>query len=97
MPEMSEMMKKEMMKEMMKKMNEYGSMNAMKEAVSPAQQAAIAISKKEKEKKEMKDMEDMEEKHVPGHDGPKPEMSVPEMYAQEMSKMNAMKRQEQLK
>ena len=91
MPEMSdmpEMMKKEMMKEMMKKMNEYGSMNAMKEgltagqkklppalqkaiaakqdkkeAVSPAQQAAIAISKKEKEKKE-----DLEEKHMPGHD-----------------------------
>jgi len=63
MPEMSEMMKKEMMK----KMDEYGSMNAMKEAVSPAQQAAIAISKKEKEKKEMKDMDDMEEKHVPGH------------------------------
>ena len=48
MPEMSEMMKKEMMKQM----DEYGSMNAMKEAVSPAQQAAIAISKKEKEKKE---------------------------------------------
>ena len=37
MPEMSdmpEMMKKEMMKEMMKKMNEYGSMNAMKEELS---------------------------------------------------------------
>ena len=34
-----------------------------KEAVSPAQQAAIAISKKEKEKKE-----DLEEKHMPGHD-----------------------------
>jgi hypothetical protein len=96
MPEMSEMM----MKEMMKKMDEYGSMNAMKEAVSPAQQAAIAISKKEKEKKEMKDMDDMEEKHVPGHnekhvpghDDDKPEMSVPEMYAQEISKMNAMKK-----
>ena len=81
MPEMSdmpEMMKKEMMKEMMKKMNEYGSMNAMKEgltagqkklppalqkaiaakqdkkeAVSPAQQAAIAISKKRKRKKKI--------------------------------------------
>jgi len=61
MSEMSETMKKEMMKEMSKKMNEYGSMNAMKEAVSPAQQAAIAISKKEKEKKEMKDAEEMEE------------------------------------
>jgi len=56
MAEMSEMMKSEMMKEMMKKMDEYGSMNAMKEAVSPAQQAAIAISKKEKE-----------EKHTPSH------------------------------
>jgi len=69
-PSKVEMMKKEMMtamkemgdmpemmkKEMMKKMQEYGSMNAMKEAVSPAQQAAIAISKKEKE-----------EKHTPSH------------------------------
>jgi len=84
MAEMSEMMKSEMMKEMMKKMDEYGSMNAMKEeltagqkklppalqkaiaakdkkeTVSPAQQAAIAISKKEKK-------EELEEKHVPGH------------------------------
>jgi len=67
MSEMSETMKKVLLKGMSKKMNEYGSMNAMKEAVSPAQQAAIAISKKEKEKKEMKDMDDMEEKHVPGH------------------------------
>ena len=57
MSEMSEMMKKEMMKEMSKKMNEYGSMNivAMKEAVSSAQQAAIAISKKEKGMKETHD------------------------------------------
>ena len=63
MPEMSdmpEMMKKEMMKEMMKKMNEYGSMNAMKEELTagqkklpPALQKAIA--KKNKEKKERVD------------------------------------------
>ena len=60
MAEMSEMMKKEMMKEMMKKMNEYGSMNAMKEELTagqkklpPALQKAIA--KKNKEKKERVD------------------------------------------
>ena len=63
MPEMSdmpEMMKKEMMKEMMKKMNEYGSMNAMKEELTagqkklpPALQKAIA--KKNKDKKERVD------------------------------------------
>ena len=63
MPEMSdmtEMMKKEMMKEMMKKMDEYGSMNAMKEELTagqkklpPALQKAIA--KKNKEKKERVD------------------------------------------
>jgi hypothetical protein len=97
-PSKVEMMKKEMMtamkemgdmpemmkKEMMKKMDEYGSMNAMKEAVSPAQQAAIAISKKEKE-----------EKHTPSHK----EMAInamadnamkKEMAKKEM-KMNAMK------
>jgi hypothetical protein len=111
---MSEMMKKEMMKEMSKKMNEYGSMNAMKEgislggkpitpsnrvvkktkplmqAVSPAQQAAIAISKKEKEKKEMKD-EELEEKHVPGHND-STEMSVGEIYAQAITQMNLMRK-----
>ena len=53
MPEMSEMMKKEMMK----KMNEYGSMNAMKEGLTPAQKKLPAglqqaILKKNKEKKE---------------------------------------------
>ena len=60
MAEMSEMMKKEMMKEMMKKMDEYGSMNAMKEELTagqkklpPALQKAIA--KKNKEKKERVD------------------------------------------
>jgi len=98
-PSKVEMMKKEMMtamkemgdmpemmkKEMMKKMQEYGSMNAMKEAVSPAQQAAIAISKKEKE-----------EKHTPSHK----ETAVnamamnamkKETAKKEMMKMNAMK------
>jgi len=98
-PSKVEMMKKEMMtamkemgdmpemmkKEMMKKMDEYGSMNAMKEAVSPAQQAAIAISKKEKE-----------EKHTPSHK----ETAVnamamnamkKETAKKEMMKMNAMK------
>ena len=59
MPEMSEMpetMKKEMMKEMSKKMNEYGSMNAMKEELTagqkklpPALQKAIAAKGKKKE------------------------------------------------
>jgi len=87
MPEMSEMMKKEMMKQM----DEYGSMNAMKETVSPAQQAAIAISKKEKEKKEMKDAEELEEKHVPGHND-STEMSVGEIYAQAITQMNAMRK-----
>ena len=47
MPEMSEMMKKEMMK----KMDEYGSMNAMKEAVSPAQKLQSLSLKKRKSKK----------------------------------------------
>ena len=61
MPEMSEMMKKEMMKQM----NEYGSMNAMKE--------------------------DLEEKHVPGHNDT-PEMTVGEIYAQAITKMNAMRK-----
>ena len=61
MPEMSEMMKKEMMKQM----DEYGSMNAMKE--------------------------DLEEKHVPGHNDT-PEMSVGEIYAQAITKMNAMRK-----
>jgi len=111
-PSKVEMMKKEMMtamkemgdmpemmkKEMMKKMQEYGSMNAMKEAVSPAQQAAIAISKKEKE-----------EKHTPSHketavnamamNAMKKEMAKKEMMKMAMKmpiqsmygKMNAMK------
>ena len=111
-PTKVEMMKKEMMtamkemgdmpemmkKEMMKKMDEYGSMNAMKEAVSPAQQAAIAISKKEKE-----------EKHTPSHketavnamamNAMKKEMAKKEMMKMAMKmpiqsmygKMNAMK------
>jgi len=111
-PSKVEMMKKEMMtamkemgdmpemmkKEMMKKMDEYGSMNAMKEAVSPAQQAAIAISKKEKE-----------EKHTPSHketavnamamNAMKKEMAKKEMMKMAMKmpiqsmygKMNAMK------
>jgi hypothetical protein len=61
MPEMSEMMKKEMMKEMMKKMDEYGSMNAMKEGFSSDAQrkAAFASGYKEKGKKkdEMKEGE----------------------------------------
>ena len=61
MPEMSEMMKKEMMKQM----DEYGSMNAMKE--------------------------DLEEKHVPGHNDT-PEMTVGEIYAQAITKMNAMRK-----
>jgi len=104
MAEMSEMMKSEMMKEMMKKMDEYGSMNAMKEeltagqkklppalqkaiaakdkkeTVSPAQQAAIAISKKEKK-------EELEEKHVPDHQ----ETAVNAMAMNAMKKETARK------
>ena len=62
MPEMSEMMKKEMMK----KMNEYGSMNAMKEELTPAQKKLPAglqkaIAAKGKKKEETKDAEEMEE------------------------------------
>jgi hypothetical protein len=62
MPEMSEMMKKEMMK----KMNEYGSMNAMKEELTPAQKKLPAglqkaIAAKCKKKEETKDAEEMEE------------------------------------
>jgi len=103
MPEMSdmpEMMKKEMMKEMMKemskKMNEYGSMNAMKEELTagqkklpPALQKAIAAKGKKKE--ETKDADELEEKHVPGHND-STEMSVGEIYAQAITKMNAMRK-----
>jgi len=68
MPEMSEMMKKEMMKEMMKKMDEYGSMNAMKEGFSSDAQrrAAFASGYKEKDKKK-DEMAKMNAKHKPGH------------------------------
>ena len=62
MPEMSEMMKKEMMKQM----DEYGSMNAMKEELTPAQKKLPAglqkaIAAKGKKKEETKDAEEMEE------------------------------------
>ena len=84
-----------MMKEMMKKMNEYGSMNAMKEELTagqkklpPALQKAIAAKGKKKE--EMKD-EELEEKHVPGHND-STEMSVGEIYAQAITQMNAMRK-----
>jgi hypothetical protein len=93
MPEMSEMMKKEMMK----KMNEYGSMNAMKEELTagqkklpPALQKAIA-AKQGKKKEETKDADELEEKHVPGHNDTT-EMSVGEIYAQAITKMNAMRK-----
>ena len=59
MAEMSEMMKNEMMKEMMKKMDEYGSMNAMKEGFSSDAQRKAAFAngykEKDKDKKEMKE------------------------------------------
>ena len=44
------MMKKEMMKEMMKKMDEYGSMNAMKEGFSSDAQRKAAFASGYKEK-----------------------------------------------
>ena len=63
MSDMPEMMKKEMMKEMMKKMNEYGSMNAMKEELTagqkklpPALQKAIAKKNKEKKERVVREM-----------------------------------------
>ena len=89
-------MKKEMMKEMSKKMNEYGSMNAMKEELTagqkklpPALQKAIAAKGKKKE--ETKDADELEEKHVPGHND-STEMSVGEIYAQAITQMNAMRK-----
>ena len=92
MPEMSEMMKKEMMKQM----DEYGSMNAMKEELTPAQKKLPAglqkaIAAKGKKKEEMKDAEELEEKHVPGHND-STEMSVGEIYAQAITQMNAMRK-----
>ena len=81
---------------MSKKMNEYGSMNAMKEELTagqkklpPALQKAIAAKGKKKE--ETKDADELEEKHVPGHND-STEMSVGEIYAQAITQMNAMRK-----
>jgi hypothetical protein len=60
MPEMSEMMKKEMMK----KMNEYGSMNAMKEELTPAQKKLPAGLQKAIAAKQGKKKEELEETMV---------------------------------
>jgi hypothetical protein len=84
-PKKMEMMKKEMMKEMgsmpemMKKEMMKKMEMAMDEAVSPAQQAAIAISKKEKGEEPKKEM--MKKK----------EENVEEMASMNAMKMNAMK------
>jgi hypothetical protein len=84
-PKKMEMMKKEMMKEMgsmpemMKKEMMKKMEMAMDEAVSPAQQAAIAISKKEKGEEPKKEM--MKKK----------EENVEEMASMNAMKMNAMR------
>jgi hypothetical protein len=70
---------------------------AMKEGLSagqkklpPALQKAI-LAKQGKKKEETKDADELEEKHVPGHND-STEMTVGEIYAQAITKMNAMRK-----